>query len=494
MNIVLGLALFTLALQAGAVVTAFAIARAPGWRRARILGVLALTAGLYSLVDLFAALAERSAPTSAINTSVNLTVAAAHVSTWLWYSFGNERGSWRALPAWVRRLALGNFALAGLIAVTGRAVRWGDLHEVNLPSLGVSFVGVPLSTLGSLAVVFMLTTLAICLVEQVRQARRGVPGARAIVAGLVFFMLCGVEEAFVAAGALEFIFLAPVGYLALIVPVTGQLLRRFIDDAHRLKDLSSRLTHDVRTVTHERDAAREALAAQERFAALGRIAGGVGHEVNNPLQYLTLNLEDLRDHHLPSPTPEAAAAISQSFEASDRIRRIVDGLRAYAPTVAPRLEAIDPRQVVLAALRIAGPRVRHLPTLRPTLEPVPRVLADEGKLVQAVVNAVVNASIAVTRIGGPTPSIEIRTFTAPAGDAVIEVRDNGPGFPRELLPRLGEPFVSTRVTTGGTGLGLFVVRGIVDAHGGVLELENSRGGGAVLRIRLPAAARADENA
>lgn len=492
MVLVQGLSLFTLALQAAAAVTAVAIARAPGWRRIRILAVLAMTAGLYSLMDFLGALDPRGS--NAISSSINLTLAAAHVSAWLWYSFSDDRGSWRALPQWVRRLAIGNLGFAFLVSISGRAVQVGVLHTIEVPWLGVSFDNTPLSGFGSAAVVAMLSTLMVCLVEQVRQVRRRVPGARGIVAGFIFFALCGLEEAAVAGGLFDFVFLAEVGYLGLVVPVTAQLLQRFIDDAHRLEDLSTRLTVEVRSATHERDAARIALAAQERFAALGRIAGGVGHEVNNPLQYLSLNLEDLRDRHLPEATGEAAEALAQSFEATDRIRRIVDGLRAYAQNATPKLERLDPREVVLAALRVASPRLRHLPEFRPTLDPVPRVLGDEGRLVQAVVNAVVNASLVAGRPGGPALAIGVRTYTAPAGDAVIEVRDNGPGFPRELLPRLGEPFVSTRILAGGTGLGLFVIRGIVDAHGGVLELENARGGGAVLRLRLPPAARSGDAA
>ncbi|MDH5235556.1 MAG: ATP-binding protein [Gemmatimonadota bacterium] len=487
MDIVLGLSLFTLSLQTGAAVTAFAIARAPGWRRARILGALALTAGAYSLMDLALGLVTRTPTTSGLNTSINLVVAAAHVSAWVWYSFADERGSWRTLPRWVRRLAIGNIALAALVALSGRAVEWGTLNTVSVPWLGVTFGSAPLATPGVFAVAVILSTLFVCLVQQVRHARRGVPGARPIVVGFAFFMLCGLEEAAVAAGWFQFIYLAELGYLGLVVPVTAQLLRWFIDDAHRLADLSTRLTVEVRTATHERDAAREALAAQERFAALGRIAGGVGHEINNPLQSLTLSLEELRDHHLRDASPASTEALAQSFEAADRIGRIVDGLRAYSQAAPPRLEPIDPRDVVLSALRVAGPRLRDLPAVRPRLDPVPRVLADEGKLVQAVVNALVNASLALEGIEGRAPAIEVHTFAGETGDAVIEVRDNGPGFPPQLMPRLGEPFVSTRVANGGSGLGLFVVRGIVDAHGGRLELENARGGGAVLRLRLPAA-------
>jgi C4-dicarboxylate-specific signal transduction histidine kinase len=75
------------------------------------------------------------------------------------------------------------------------------------------------------------------------------------------------------------------------------------------------------------------------------------------------------------------------------------------------------------------------------------------------------------------------------GEAVIEVRDNGAGFPSELLPRLGEPFLTTRPTQRSAGLGLFIMRGVVDAQGGALELENAPEGGAVVRFRLRAAAK-----
>ena len=162
-------------------------------------------------------------------------------------------------------------------------------------------------------------------------------------------------------------------------------------------------------------------------------------------------------------------------------------MRAYARTTVPQLEPLDLRDIVRAALRKVGPQLQLLPPARQRLDPTPLVLGDEGKLVQAVVNAIVNSAFALGHLAGRPPALEIRTYTAPNGEAALEVRDNGPGFPAELLPRLGEPFVTTRTSVGGSGLGLLVVRGIVDAHGGTLQLENARGGGALLRILLPPA-------
>lgn len=487
MNVVLALSIVTLALQLGAVLTALTIARAPGWRRVRIVAALAGTAGVYSVVRMLGELLPNTAEVSGVLTSANIVVGAAHLSGWLWYTYSDGTGSWESLPRWVRRLSPGVVGVCALAALSGQVVASGDAVSVTVDWLHISSVRARLSPIGILVAAQLVGLLTLSLVEQVRQARRGVPGASAIVGGFVIFALCGVEEIIVAAGWFEFIYIGELGYLGLVVPVTTQLLQRFRDDARRLADLSARLSAEVLSAESERDAARETFLAQERFAALGRIASGVGHEINNPLQYLTLNLEELRDRHLADPSGEAQEALAQSFDAAERIRRIVDGMRAYARTTVPQLEPLDLRDIVRAALRKVGPQLQLLPPARQRLDPTPLVLGDEGKLVQAVVNAIVNSAFALERLAGRPPALEIRTYTAPNGEAALEVRDNGPGFPAELLPRLGEPFVTTRATVGGSGLGLFVVRGIVDAHGGTLQLENARGGGALLRILLPPA-------
>ncbi|MBL8996536.1 MAG: hypothetical protein JNL44_04380 [Gemmatimonadetes bacterium] len=490
MNVIIALSIVNIALQTGAVITAFTIARAPGWRRVRVMGLIALTAVAYSVVRLIGEVATPREAFSPMLTSTNLVVGALHLSGWLWYTTADDTGAWRSLPAWARRVAYGVVGSIAAGSGLGLMLVPGVLVSVDVPWLGVSFVHPILSPVGIVAAALLVAMLVIVLREQAVLARRGVPGARAIVAGFAVFAACGLEELVVAAGWLDFIYLGELGYLALIVPVTLQLLRRFTEDARQLAQLSERLSAEVQTVEGERDIARDEFLAQERFAALGRIASGVGHEINNPLQYLTLNLEELRDRHLASEAGEAAEALEQSFHAAERIRRIVDGMRAYARTTVPHFAPLDPRELVRTALRETTVRLDPLPAVREGLEAVPLVMGDPEKLVQAIGNAVTNSAIALERSAGRAPTIEVRTFTAPSGDAAIEVRDNGPGFPNDLLPRLGEPFVTTRATVGGSGLGLFVVRGIVHAHGGTLQLENVRGGGALLRILLPPAPQA----
>lgn len=486
LNIIVALALSTLAFHAGATVLLLAIARAPGWARVRIVTMLAATAGLYSLVDLIATQRQYSASAIALATTLNVSVAAVHAAGWLWFTFSDEHGSWRSIPRGVRRLGIVSVALALAISLLGLVVTPGQVDRVHVPAFGIDFLQPRLSPLGTLSAAVILCTLIVSFLAFVRRARLGVPGARAMLAGFTIFLVCSIEEGLVSAGVLEFIYLAEIGYLALITPVTALLVRRFTSDARRLTHLTDRLADEVDRALGERDTAREALAAQERMAALGRLAGGIGHEVNNPLQYLTFSLEEIRDDRVAIRGPEGDEAITNAFEAVDRIRRVVDGLRAYSTPIRQSTEAVDLHEVVKAALRVATPQLRGIPIVRPILKPAPRVRGDEGKLVQAVVNAVLNA-VHILRKHPPASaaSISVTTHALASGDAEIEIRDNGPGFPEALLPTLGQPFVTTRATEGGSGLGIFVIRGIVDAHGGQVEFANAPDGGAVLRIRLP---------
>lgn len=486
MNAIVALSLINIALQSGAMIAALTIGRAPGWRRVRIVALLAFTAGLYSLARLLAELLQIPEYT-ALFTSSNIAVGAVHLSTWVWYLTSDEDGRWRSVPRALRWTLGVVVAVSVLAVVTGVVLQKGQFRTIEVSLLGLSFVKPQLSGIGRLLVLSIGGVMLISIGVLLRQTRRGVPGTRWILAGFAIFAATVFEEILAAAGWIDFLYLAEIGFLALVVPVTAQLLQRFTDDAKRLTDLSMRLSAEVQMVGDDRDAARGAFLAQERFAALGRIASSVGHEINNPLQYLSLNLEELRDQHLVAPSAEAAEALAHTFDATERIRRIVDGMRAYARTTVPHLTPIDPREIVRAALAAARPALGALPAVVEHLDEAPMVLGDEEKLIQAVVNAIGNSAHALERLVGRSPRLEVRTFTAPSGDAAIEVRDNGGGFPDDLLPRLGEPFVTTRATTGGSGLGLFVVRGIVDAHGGSLHLENARGGGALLRILLPAA-------
>ena len=488
MNLVSAVSIAMFAFHACATMLLGGIAGAPGWERVRVMMAVTSSAALYSLVNVFGALPSDPVWGIGFSTTLNLTVASMLAVSMLWFTFSDARGTWSSVPAGVRALGLGALAFALLLTISNRVVMPDTVDRIAVPMLGVEFVQGRMTALGTAAALSVLAVFITILLEHVRRARRGVPGAKGVVAGYVVFIACAIEEGLVSIGAVDFIYLAEVGYLVLIAPVTLAMMRRFTRDAHRLEALSGRLAEQVESALAERDVAREELAVQERMAALGRIAGGIGHEVNNPLQYLTFSLEEIREETRGIRSATRDEAIENAFDAVSRIKRIVEGLRAYSTPLREGPRLVDLHDVVHVALRVAQPQVSALVTVRPVLRTVAPVRGDEGKLVQAVVNAVLNAAHAL-KAHPPSgrATVTVMTHTLDSGDPEIEVRDNGPGFPAALLPTLGQPFVTTRATEGGSGLGLFVIRGIVDAHGGAVLLQNAPTGGAILRMRLPAA-------
>jgi CheY-like chemotaxis protein len=236
----------------------------------------------------------------------------------------------------------------------------------------------------------------------------------------------------------------------------------------------------------ERDEARDSLREQQRLAALGRLAAGVGHEINNPLQYLMFHLEELRAALGTSASTATHQALAESLDGAQRIGRVVTSLRTYGVRQ-EQFQRLSLSDVIDAALRIAAPQVRHEATLRRSIGAVPDVLGDEGQLVQMLVNPLVNAAQALAGSKATVREVTVLATTNAAGWAEVLIADTGPGFDSSVLPRLGEPYVTTRARAGGTGLGLFVTRGLVSAHGGTLELTNTPSGGAQVRILLPPA-------
>ncbi len=492
MSTAVALALIACVLQIATAVVVFVIARAPDWQRARLFGFIALTAAIYSGVDIWAV--SEPLPIEALDwvVRINLTTAGLHASAWLLYTFADASGSWRSLSPRVQRLALGNIVLTAVLGLSGLAIdRTADVR-MTIPSLGVDYSIPTLTTVGAITTILVFSTLLVSIAEWVRRAIRGEPGAVGLSIGFSLFLLCALEEALVSSGALHFLFLSDLGYIFTAVPVFVQLVRRFTDDARRVAALSLRLADEVQARTQERDQARDALLQQERLAALGRFAAGVGHEVNNPLQFLMLSLEELRNSISVEERQRLALPLSNAAEGASRIRRVVDGLRTYAMPSSDRFVAVDINQVVRTAMRVASAQLQRVERVIADLGTVPPVLGDEGQLVQLLINPVVNAAQALgsSRAGGATLAVpaEIRVTTrrTESGEVEVIIADNGPGFAASVLPRLGEPYVTTRASDGGTGLGVFVTRGLVQSHGGRIAMQNAETGGAVVRIVLPA--------
>jgi signal transduction histidine kinase len=240
---------------------------------------------------------------------------------------------------------------------------------------------------------------------------------------------------------------------------------------------NARLYEDLRRSYAELARAQEQLLAGERLAALGELSAVVAHEVRNPLGVIFNSLGSLR--RIVRPAGDAKMLFDIVEEEADRLNRIVGDLLDFArpsqPELRPELLGRVVEDAVAAAVAQQGGRIEVVRDLDPEVPPV----AMDARLVrQAVLNVAVNAVQAMPRGG----RITLRT-RRDGEDALLEIEDSGAGIPEEVRGRIFEPFFTTKAS--GTGLGLAVVKRIVEGHGGAVSVRSAPGAGTVFALRFP---------
>ena len=255
------------------------------------------------------------------------------------------------------------------------------------------------------------------------------------------------------------------------------------DEVAELGDVFNRMMNELEAAMEREELQRAQLAHTEKMAAVGTLAAGVAHEVNNPLSGVLASIENMRDN----PDDE---------EMRNRyLQLIADGLKRIERTVANLLNFARPREIKLEPtsvnhnlqhvvelvgyqLRAAGVEVEM------DLDPGPAVVeADHFQMEQLFLNLVLNALDAM-KGGG---MLYLRTRVR-GGRMIAEVRDTGHGISAEIRDRIFDPFFTTREVGEGTGLGLAVTGSIVAAHGGTIEVESSVGRGTTFRVIMTAMA------
>ena len=235
----------------------------------------------------------------------------------------------------------------------------------------------------------------------------------------------------------------------------------------------------------ERAALDERLAQAEKLAALGQFVAGVAHELNNPLQGVLGHVELLRARGVVPRALQPELRIVR--REAERAAKIVNNLLVFAGARRGAHRRVNLNAIVsrTLTLRSRTARAHGVEMVRKLDRNLPRVRGDAHLLQQALLNIVLNAEHAVSTTGRPG-RICVSTRSEKKGSvAVVEVSDNGPGIPPDLMTRVFEPFFTTKEVGQGTGLGLAIVYGIVHDHGGEITAANGRGGGAVFRIVLP---------
>ena len=293
-----------------------------------------------------------------------------------------------------------------------------------------------------------------------------------------------------------------LGYgLLLLVFVGGFVSERLRASEGRLAERNRELALALERLQQ----AEAQLVHGEKMRALGQIVAGVAHEINNPISFVSSNLQHLRGYcdrlsefvreqrrHLEDPEAleevlvDLPPLLDDCQDGARRVQRIVADLRGFARTGAkggrePWGE-VDVESALERTIRILRHRVPNGVRVELSLGGVPAVNGSEGELEQVFVNLVANALDAV----GDEGRVDLQT-SADRDRVRVRVADDGPGVPPENLHRVFEPFFTTKPVGQGTGVGLSLSYAIVRRHGGALEVASEPGCGAIFTVTLPRA-------
>jgi two-component system NtrC family sensor kinase len=261
-----------------------------------------------------------------------------------------------------------------------------------------------------------------------------------------------------------------------------------------MKDEIGDLARSFNDMTRKLAETQRQLYQSDKLASVGRLAAGVAHEINNPLTgvltYSSLLLKHANDY------PQLKEDLEVIVRETKRCRDIVKGLLDFARQSQPEKRQADINEIINRAVRILHNQLSlHHIKLEQQLHPhLPHINADINQIQQVLVNLLLNAGDAIVEKGGGT----IALTTAPVDSEVsmasglsptkkyiqIKVSDTGCGIPAEHLSKIFEPFFSTKGPKS-TGLGLAVVWGIIEKHGGRITLESEVGKGTTFSIILP---------
>ncbi|WP_177420770.1 sensor histidine kinase [endosymbiont of Lamellibrachia barhami] len=256
------------------------------------------------------------------------------------------------------------------------------------------------------------------------------------------------------------------------------------------------------------------LIQSEKMAGLGSLAAGVAHELNNPIGFVKNNLISLREYLavlLPVLSESLAFAetgqgeslrrqigdiaagedlafliedidplLKDAVEGGDRLEQIVDGLKRFARCDDTEGELFDLNQCVQDTLKVAWNELKYKAKVHHEAGRLLPLHGRPGEISSVILNLLMNAAQAIPEFG------EINIDTLCAGDEVVLcITDNGEGIPAENMDKLFTPFFTAKTKGKGTGLGLSISHGIIEDHGGRIEVESDFGKGSTFTIYLP---------
>jgi signal transduction histidine kinase/CheY-like chemotaxis protein len=245
--------------------------------------------------------------------------------------------------------------------------------------------------------------------------------------------------------------------------------------------------------------AHERLLIADRLAAIGTLAAGAAHEINNPLTYALLNVDHALRQMRVAASEGAALPVGenedvllamirgleQAQEGMQRVRSIARNLLTFSQGAIDTRSLVDVRAIVESSIQMAMHEIVHRARVVREFGEVPPVEANEAALGQVFINLLVNAAQAIPEGTPSQHMVRVATSTTADGNAVVEIEDTGVGIPPELVRRIFDPFFTSKAAGTATGLGLSISHGTITRMGGAIDVTSTVGCGTCFRVVLP---------
>ncbi len=225
-----------------------------------------------------------------------------------------------------------------------------------------------------------------------------------------------------------------------------------------------------------------------KLAAVGRLISGIAHEVNNPVSIIKLHIasvmQNIESQKLPEDLIETLRVIQRQ---NNKIGQIISGLQAFSRQGSFSPDWVDVNQTVHTALRLVENTLQNQDIVYQAelADSLPKVFLDPIRIEQVLLNLFNNAIEAMPGGGILTVSTTLETDQTDEDWVMVRIRDTGTGIEEDHLTQLFDPFFTTKEVGEGTGLGLSVSYGLIQEHGGRIEVSSQRGKGTEFQIYLP---------